>query len=153
SKVEHVMGAPKKDFVFRSLEGKTEWDVSAIVLMGTGVGLIHARSITNNPALNGWMAVNELRSEELPADPLVLRRLSESAVTYQVNGGKRHPFVDALQKAYEDYVIGDGGSRITPAYDMDFAAAERIFGVGLEEVADSEFRGKVRSGYFQERVN
>ena len=152
-RVELVFEAPKWEFMKRSLKGHTGWEVSAVVLMGTGVGFIHGKSITENKSLADWMEVNELRSENEHPNPLVLKRVKETEVRYPVNREERHPFVDALKKAYDRYVLGKDGSRITPAYAMDYGAAERIFGVPLEEAASSEFIGKARLGYFNERVN
>jgi branched-subunit amino acid aminotransferase/4-amino-4-deoxychorismate lyase len=152
-KVELVMEAPKWDFIKKSLKGHTGWEVSAIVLMGTGVGFVHGRSLTENQFLADWMEVNELRSEEQRPNPLVLKRVRETEVRYPINKGERHPFVDAIKKAYDMYVIGDNGSRITSAYSMDYHAAERIFGVQLNDVAGPEFIAKTRDGYFNERVN
>jgi len=152
-KPELVMEAPKLDFVLRSLEGRTDFEVSAVVLMGTGVGVVHARSITDNPKLREWMEVNALRSEEARSEPLELRRLKESEREYIINNGERHPFVEALQEAYNGLVLGEQGRLITPAYAMDFRAAERVFGVQLEEVASNDFIAKTEWGYFRERVN
>jgi hypothetical protein len=152
-KPELVMEAPRLDFMLRSLEGKTDYEVSAVVLMGTGVGLIHARSLTDNPKLREWMEVNALRSEEARPDPLELRRLRESEREYVINNGERHPFVDVLQKSYNELVLSEQGRLITPAYAMDFRAAERVFGVQLEEAADRDFVAKTEWGYFRERVN
>ena len=152
-KVELVLEAPKWDFLKKSLKGHTGWEVSAVVLMGTGVGFIHGKSITENKFLADWMEVNELRSENEQPNPLVLHRMKETEVRYLVNREERHPFVDALKRAYERYVSGDGGSRVTPAYAMDYHAAERIFGVSLSEAAGAEFIAKAEGGYFNERVN
>jgi len=153
-KVELVVAAPKLSFVLDSLEGKTVWEVSAIVLMGTGAGIVHARSLTHNSELKKWMEVNEFRSEEQPSDPLVLRRLEETKRTYLINKGERHPFVVELEKAYTAYVLGENGSRITPAYSMDYrVAAERVFGVDLEEVAGRDFVAKMEWGYFRQKFN
>ena len=152
-KVDLVLEAPAWDFVRKSLKGHTGWEVSAIVLMGTGVGFIHGRSLTENPFLTDWMAVNELRSEEAPPDPLVLKRMKETEQRYLINGGERHPFVEALQKAYTSFVISEPSERITPTFAMDYNAAERVFGVELKDAADSEFIAKARGGYFNERIN
>jgi len=151
--VELVLEAPKKQFILECLEGKTDWDVSAIMLMGTGVGLIHARSLTYNPALKEWLEVNELRSEETGSVPLKLKKLRETEQSYEINGGVEHPFVSALKQAYSSFVLSAGGTRITPPYDMDYDTAARIFGVGLEEVAGPELRSEIRNGYFKERIN
>jgi branched-subunit amino acid aminotransferase/4-amino-4-deoxychorismate lyase len=154
-KIEQVMEAPKKEFIIDSLKGRTNWEVSAIIFMGTGVGMIHARSLTNNPALRDWMACNELRSEESLPDPLILRSIRETEKRYPINSGNRHPFVDDLKKSYESYVLGDNGSRIVPAYHAvrDISALEKVFGVGIDEFADKDFRKKAEGGYFQERIN
>jgi len=152
-RVELVMEAPKRGFILDCLEGKTEWDVSSIVLMGTGVGMIHARSLSHNPGLREWLEVNELRSEEKEAVPLKLKKLIDTQVTYAINGGVEHPFVFALKKAYSELVLSAGGTRITPPYDMDYDAASRIFGVPLEEVAGPGLRSEMRNGYFKERIN
>ncbi len=151
-RVELVLEAPSMDFVRKSLKGHTGWEVSAVLLMGTGVGFIHGRSLTENPFLADWMEVNELRSEEAHPDPLVLKRVKETEQRYEINGGKRHPFVEELQKAYVRSIIAEP-SRITPAYCIDYGAAERIFGVGLSEAAGQEFASKAKGGYFDERVN
>ncbi|MEW6722198.1 MAG: aminotransferase class IV [Candidatus Micrarchaeota archaeon] len=155
--VELVLEAPEWDFLKKSLRGHTGWEVSAVVLMGTGVGFIHGRSITENDFLEDWMEVNELRSEDERTNPLVLKRVKETEVRYAINGGKKHPFVDALQEKYVQYVLGAGGSRITPACDMDYGMAEKIFGVGIEEALGAEkvrdFRSKIEGGYFRERVS
>ncbi len=152
-RVELVLEAPSWDFVKKSLVGHTGWDVSAIVLMGTGVGFIHGRSLTENPFLKDWMEVNELRSEEQQPDPLVLKRVKETETRYMINGGKRHPFVVELQKRYMEFVLAGDGARITPAYAMDYGAAQRIFGVELKDAAGPDFIAKVKGGYFNERVN
>ncbi len=152
-KAELVMEAPRRKYLLDCLEGKTKWDVSAIVLMGTGVGLIHARSLTYNPELKDWMGLNELRSEEAAEDPIILRKIRETERRYPINGGIQHPFVTALKRAYAGYVLGDNGKRVTPAYDMDYHMAERIFGVGLGEVSDRDFRSKADGGYFKERID
>jgi branched-subunit amino acid aminotransferase/4-amino-4-deoxychorismate lyase len=149
--VELVLEAPAWDFIRKSLKGHTGWDVSAVVLMGTGVGFIHGRTITENPFLSDWMAVNELRSEETQPDPLVLKRMRETEERYEINGGRRHPFVEALQQAYTGLVLSDPQG-ITPAYAMDYAAVERIFGVGLD-AAGADFKAKAEGGYFRERIN
>lgn len=151
--VDLVLEAPSWDFVRKSLMGHTGWDVSAILLMGTGVGFIHGRSLTENPFLADWMEVNELRSEEAHPDPLVLKRIKETERNYPINGGKRHPFVEELQKAYDRMILADPQRMITPPYAMDYDAAERVFGVGLSEAADRELVSKCRGGYFSERVN
>jgi hypothetical protein len=153
-KVELAMVAPKLSFLLDSLEGRTVWDVSAIVLMGTGAGIVHARSLTHNSELKKWMDVSEFRSEEQPADPLVLRRLEETKRAYLINKGERHPFVAELEKAYTMYVLGENGSRITPAYSLDYrVAAERIFNVNLEDVAGRDFVAKMEWGYFRQKFN
>ncbi len=152
-KVELVMEAPKKNFILRCLKGEMNWDVSAIVMMGTGVGLIHVKSITDNPALKDWIGCNELRSEETDPDPLVLKRLRETERRYTINKEERHAFVDELQKAYTKFVLAENGARITPAYCMDYEATARVFGLGLDEFADREFIRKFEAGYFRERIN
>jgi branched-subunit amino acid aminotransferase/4-amino-4-deoxychorismate lyase len=152
-KVELVLEAPKLDFVKKSLRGHNGWEVSAVVLMGTGVGFIHGKSVTENKSLAGWMEVNELRSENEGPNPLVLKRPKETEVRYPINNEERHPFVDILKRAYDRYVMGNEGNRITPAYSMDYKAAERLFGVSLKEAADSEFIAKVENGHFNERIS
>jgi branched-subunit amino acid aminotransferase/4-amino-4-deoxychorismate lyase len=152
-KIELVMEAPKKDFIFDSLAGKTDFEVSAIVFIGTGVGIIHARSLTYNPALIDWMGCNELRSEEVKPNPLVLRRLAETEVRYPINNEVMHPFVDALKRAYLSFVLADDGAKITPVYMMNWCAVENIFGVSMDEFANKEFRLKAEKGYFNERIN
>lgn len=160
--VELVMEAPKRTHVLDSLRGKTEWEVSALVMMGTGVGLIHARSITDNPELIKWMALNELRSEDTIPDPITLRRLAraneEDSQRYLINDGQKHPFVHLLQQLYINSVLAGKGARITPAYAMDYDALERLSGVPMGEWFGSaekarDFRAKVDGGYFNERVN
>ncbi|MBU0533129.1 aminotransferase class IV [Candidatus Micrarchaeota archaeon] len=152
-KVELVMEAPTRDEVFDALQGKGAMELSAIVLVGTGVGVIHGRTLTQNDQLRDWLEVNELRSENEPLQPLILRRIEETAITYEINNGEKHLFVDALQMAYDAFAHEENGSRITPAYAMDYGAAERIFGIELSEVASREFRTKVDGGYFHERIN
>jgi branched-subunit amino acid aminotransferase/4-amino-4-deoxychorismate lyase len=152
-RVELALEAPSLDFVRKSLKGHTGWEVSAVVLMGTGVGFIHGRSLTENPSLKDWMEVNELRSEEAPPDPLVLKRMRETETRYPINGGKRHPFVLALHEAYNALATSDGGAMITPAYAMDYGAAERVFGVELKDAAGPDFIAKATGGYFNERIN
>jgi branched-subunit amino acid aminotransferase/4-amino-4-deoxychorismate lyase len=152
-RIDLVMEAPKRKYLLECLGGETKWDVSAIVMMGTGVGLIHVKSITYNPKLQDWMGLNELRSEEVPADPLVLRKINETEQRFPVNGGIQHPFVAALKKAYADFALEGEGKRITPAYDMDYRMAERIFSVPLEEAASKDFIAKAGGGYFKERID
>src|SRR3989338_5488171 len=152
-KVKLVMKAPKKKAMIDVLAGDSVWEVSAVVMMGTGVGIIHIRSITDNPALKDWMGCNELRSEESEATPLFLRRISETEKKYLVNNGQRHPFVDALKKAYDEFVLAENGRRITPAYCMDYEALERVLGVGMDEFANREFRHKVGACHFNERID
>ncbi len=153
-KVELIMDAPSKKYVLKCLKGTANEELSALVLLGTGVGVIHTRSITDNPALRTWVECNELRSEESAATPLLLRRLRETEQRFMVNGGVRHPFVDAMQSALTNFALEHDGVRITPAYLMDWdVAAERVFGVSLDDVAGREFAAKANGGYFDQRVN
>lgn len=152
-KVELEMRAPKLEEIYRCIEGKSKWKLSALVMMGTGVGFIHVRKITEYPDIHEVMKLSDLRSEGTHADPLVIRRLEENAIRHSINGEVRHPFVDALQKRYTEFVLSNQGRMITPAHAIDFNVAARLFGVGIEEFTDSEFRRKAAGGHFMERIN
>jgi hypothetical protein len=59
-----------------------------------------------------------------------------------------------LQKAYEELVLSENGSRIYTPYDMNPRDLETIMGVSLDDVeSGKEFRKKSEDGHFKKRVN
>ncbi len=151
--VELEMRAPSKDELYRSLDGKSKWKLSALVMMGTGVGFIHVKSITEYPDIDQVMKLGDLRSEETYSDPLVIRRLTESGRKRMINNGQKHPFVDIVQQRYTEFVLADRGRLVTPVHAVDLDVAAKLFGVGIEEHTTSEIRSKAANGHYRERVN
>ncbi|MBI5227269.1 aminotransferase class IV [Candidatus Micrarchaeota archaeon] len=161
-KVEYVPEAPNKDFVLNSLRGKTNAEILGVVLMGTGAGFVSAESITSNPELAEWMLLDELRSEETPPDPIILRRIHETSEELVINNRAEHPIVDIFRKACAELILSDNGGRITPPYAIFSNGcdnAEQIFGVSIIDAfngdpgAARDFKAKADGGYFAERVN
>jgi branched-subunit amino acid aminotransferase/4-amino-4-deoxychorismate lyase len=152
-KVTHILVAPELEFILDCLKGKSDSrELSAIVMVGTGVNIIHVKSVTYNPALIDWLRITSLQSEARDLVPVILRRPDETKQTFLINNGQRHPFVSALQKAYADFVIQDNGALLTPVYSMDMQVAARLFGVELRDAASREFIQSAQAGRYEEKV-
>jgi branched-subunit amino acid aminotransferase/4-amino-4-deoxychorismate lyase len=152
-KVEMVMEAPHIEQVINGLNG-ADWKLSALVMMGTGVGLIHAKSLTINPMLEQLSRIDQLRSEEEGDGPLIMEKPERYEERFEINEGVKHPFVEALQKAYNELVLGESGSRLYLPFDMNPDSLESVMGVCLDEIEGGlEFRRKAESGHFKERIN
>jgi branched-subunit amino acid aminotransferase/4-amino-4-deoxychorismate lyase len=152
--IKTEMEAPHKDMLIGSLKGNSSWEVSSIMLMGTGVGLIHARSLTVNEMVQRILRIDQLRSEDESPSPFQLDKLSDHEATYLINGGIKHSSVDAFQRAYERMVLSDNGSRVYLPSDINPSPLQSIMGVSLDEVeGGKEFRKKSEDGHFRQRIN
>ena len=118
------------------------------------MGLIHAKSLTVSNMAQMLMKIDQLRSEDESEGAFQLCRIMEHETIYMINGGEKHPFVDALQKLYDELVLSENGRSVHPPYGMNPTDLETIMGVSLEELEGGrEFRKKSEGGYFRERVN
>lgn len=170
--IELVMEAPKKEKVLEGLDceylvrgavkktkgRKSESETVAIILMGTGAGLVHANSISEIAPLKEWVRCDQLRSEELVPRAIHLPRLEQGTTTYPINGGRKHPIVSLLEAEYQKFVLDESGKKLTMPYMIDPNAFVRIFDMHPIDLLESGeerkvFMGKVESEHYQQRIN
>ncbi|MBI2079549.1 aminotransferase class IV, partial [Candidatus Micrarchaeota archaeon] len=114
----------------------------ALVLMGTGVGAVHVRSVTRINNLREVMdAHNGLKPETDSRRELrIPSLLQDDYETILINDGKKHPIVDRLQRD-----INSVGSKL-PLWQIDIAALAQALEISIESVVPKSEASRFRSG-------
>lgn len=133
----------EKNNIKIEFRGITEADLTeakALVMMGTGAGIIHVRSIVKFNLLRKIMdAYKGMRSEISLPDYSPIKSLLEGGYsTIPINDGVKDPIVDKVQKE-----LSDIGSKL-PVWRINFSALAEAIEIPLEEMVPSALQAKLK---------